>query len=793
MSVIAKGEITLNPVNDAYTVSITPSSCTIPTDFNGLNHNLDNAKGIISIKRGAKVIPFKITSIAKSSVSINVSCPVQSGVTVPFAITQIGADAVSEYVDFNIETTDGFAYITTVRFPFSVIREASMLDWIQDWDGSKTKIGGTYIMTPKLFVGSKDDVLEDVDGIYTWKKNAITGVYIGPDLLSSGESSVGIYGYKNDKQIFYINANGGFISGWAFNETELQSSNNVVHILSEGTIFAQNLSSTVPFWGIYADGRAVFASGNVKFNSDGSAEYAGSIKSASGTIGGWAITSNQLYSERIIFDSKNKYIGINANALQKIDPDTGDVIFPSSPSGAIKLWYNSANDFGLAGWASSDKVFQLGSSNQIAGWQFNHQAIWSGSSSPSLTQGGYATTENALTLAPNGIRSNKWYIDANGTASFVEGSVKFNTGNAEMFGWLMRSGRFSSKHAALVSDEQNAGVYISLADISEVNVGILRTAIQDNGGIYLCSNDESSELRAYDTNSKLSFQLSSSGYNKIGAWSFDHESIYTGNKQLLSTGYAQNTESLVLSVNGLAGAMWKLQKDGSGAIAGGNISWDTSGNVTLSDKISLSWSSIANAPNLTKIDANGIYTGTISADNITTGTISTAAIKCEGKWALNSDGSGYLASNNLYWEINGNLNIQGNLSLKTLRYLQSHSYDDYNADGWLIDDAFIVCEMFCDHIFRLPHLQSGEFRIIRYFGVAVSRTNYSTVFKVANAADSIVIGSSSMSTTYYKELDMASIDVLHYGVGYFDIIGRGSRDEEATYWHIIPLNTESYA
>ncbi len=75
--------------------------------------------------------------------------------------------------------------------------------------------------------------------------------------------------------------------------------------------------------------------------------------------------------------------------------------------------------------------------------------------------------------------------------------------------------------------------------------------------------------------------------------------------------------------------MWKLNGDGSGAIAGGNISWDAEGNVTFANSVSLNWVNISSAlgNKLTKIDANGIYTGTISADNITAGTITTAAIK----------------------------------------------------------------------------------------------------------------------------------------------------------------------
>lgn len=724
MSTIAKGEITLSPVNDAYTVSLTPSSCVIKADFDGSNPQLSSAKGIITVKRGVKEVVFYLKETKLSSDKIRISFPsTPRGTSIAFFLTAIDNTTLNGWVDITLVVDDGMGYETTVRFNYTVVRESTMLDWIQDWEGSKTKVGGTYIMTPKLFVGKKEEVVTTVNGVPTWVPGALTGVYIGPDLLQSGANAAGIYGYLQDKEIFHINADGGFIGGWTFNEAGLQSSNGIVNILAEGTIFAQNPQSTTPYWGIYADGHATFANGNVKFQADGSAEFAGKIISTSGHIGGWKITKNQLYSNRIILDSNVGYIGVNASELQAIHISTGDAIFPANPDGGLKIWYTSANDFGMAGWASGGKVFQLGSSNFIASWNFNHQAIWAGATAPSLTQGAYAADTNSITIAPNGIRSNKWYVDANGTASFVGGSVKFNTGNAEMFGWLMRSGRFSAKHVALVSSECDCGVYVSPYDLSEVNSSSLKNIISNNGGIYLYSDGANSIMRAYDNKGNLGFMLSTNGYNQIGEWAFNHESIYTGNPKLNNEGFTNDINSIILSVKGIIGPLWKLLPDGSGAIAGGNISWndkgtvcfdksvslswqnisgamgnrfthidanglytgtikntqgtwilnddgsgnlasgniswDTSGNVTLGKSVKMAWSNITNGPNLTQIDANGVYTGEISANKITAGTISTASIKWKDKWCLSTDGSGYLASGNISWASDGSGSLAG--------------------------------------------------------------------------------------------------------------------------------------
>jgi len=636
MGTIAKGGITLNPVNDAYTVLLTPSSCSISADFDGSNPALDNAKGSITVKRGTKIVPFKVNEVTYSASGIKASWSTQEVTTMPFVITQIPNTVLDGFIKFHITTQDGFNYSTEVQFSFNIVRESTMLDWIQDWEGSKTKIGGTYIMTPKLFVGKKEAVL-DMTGLEpTWKEGALTGVYIGPDLLASGESSVGIYGYLKDEKIFYINADGGFIGGWTFNKGGLQSANGVVNILSEGSIYSQNPDSEIPYWGIYANGTASFANGNVKFFSDGSAEFAGKITSIQGMIGGWAITKKQLCSGRIFLDSSEGLIGINASDIQHVDGLTGAYIFPETPDGGLKLWYSSATDFGMAGWTTGEKVFQLGSTNFIAGWSFNHQAIWTGAEAPSLTQGGYTSDSNALTIAPNGIRSSKWYVDANGTASFVGGSVKFNTENAEMFGWLMRNGRFSSKHAALISDDYDAGVYVSVADISEVSGVNLRSTISNNGGIYLYSDGENSIMRAYDKSGNIGFFLSTSGYNAISSWAFDATAIYIGSKNLSQEGYIAAEGSMALMSSGIFGYKWKFLADGSGALAGGKINWDKDGNINVDAKI--------------------------SANNITAGTISTASIKCEGKWYLSQNGDGYIASKNIEWDKDGNMNVKGSFS-----------------------------------------------------------------------------------------------------------------------------------
>lgn len=57
---------------------------------------------------------------------------------------------------------------------------------------------------------------------------------------------------------------------------------------------------------------------------------------------------------------------------------------------------------------------------------------------------------------------------------------------------------------------------------------------------------------------------------------------------------------------GIRGLKWRLDATGAGAIAGSNISWDASGNVTFSTAVSLLWTAAAvNASNSGKLYVRG--------------------------------------------------------------------------------------------------------------------------------------------------------------------------------------------
>lgn len=662
MGYITKGAITLDTVNDAYTVSLTKQSCVIHADFDGSNPNLSDAYTYIKVLRGDKVMPFNCKSLLSDTEQIGISITNNNRVEYLLKINSI-PDNLQGEIPLSITTDDG--YITTISFNYTVVRESSMLDWIQDWEGGKTKIGSTYIMTPKMFIGKKSQFAQyGPDG--SNPKNdvmsipGLTGVYIGPD-----QDSTGIYGYKNSVEIFHLNSAGGMIGGWDINNGGIQSKDGYLKILSDGHITTTNADGIV-VWELDSQGNAKFALGNILFNADGSAKFKGRIESSEGIIGGWEINNVAIFNTQVGLNSANKYIAIaNISSIPIINGLwDGNHLAWVKAHGGVAMYYTNNADFGFIAYKGTNKTFSAGSTNFIAGWNFDESAMWLGTKNNTL--GAYTINSGSITFGTNGIRGYKWRIDGNGQAAFSGGNVVFNESAGAIFGWSLSSYRISTAHAALVSHSSYGGMFLSAQDLSDVSVTNMASTIQSGGGIFMYANSSKSTLISYNTDGTSTFCLSSNGSNYIAGWNFDRESLYLGTKANTSGTYASKF-GITIGSKGIRSYKCRFETDGSGAIAGGKISWNSEGVVTFASDVSLNWSNISGAigNKLTKIDSNGVYTGTVSANNIAAGTIIGSTIKqaaTSPKWSLNSDGSGSLAGGNISWTSTGNVTVQGSIT-----------------------------------------------------------------------------------------------------------------------------------
>ncbi|MDR3245921.1 MAG: gp58-like family protein, partial [Prevotellaceae bacterium] len=123
----------------------------------------------------------------------------------------------------------------------------------------------------------------------------------------------------------------------------------------------------------------------------------------------------------------------------------------------------------------------------------------------------------------------------------------------------------------------------------------------------------------------------------IGGWTMDADSIFRGTKNNTSGACTAASGAMTIGSNGIRGYKWRLDATGAGAVAGGNISWDASGNVSFASSVSLNWTTPINNlttalggssyPKMTYISSTGIYTGTLTATQVNAVSIDAGSIK----------------------------------------------------------------------------------------------------------------------------------------------------------------------
>ena len=648
MATIAKGSITLVNVNDAYSVLFTPDSCAIKADFDGTNPDLTNAYTDITVVRGEEKHTFKLTLASFSNTAITYQQIAIDAYTKRIRLTSIPSDVLSGALTFTITTDDEF--VADVTFTYSVIRETSMLDWILDWENNKTVIGDSYLISPKIFVGKK---VENAEGLKT-----LTGVYIGPD----DTNTAGIYGYKEGKDVFHINAKGAMLGGWNVLSDCITTSNEngTISLGADGNLFYRTNKNEL-VWSLFQDGSATFAKGNVMLNSDGSAVFTGSIKASSGNVGGWTIDENVLYNTNIALNSAKHVIGVGGSNTFNVNNIKGSV----QQHGGVYMFYDNANSYGLQGYLPSKNVgdniymiqssFSLGSINQIASWNFDADSLYMGAKVN--MQKKYTASSGDITIGSQGMRGNSWYIDTDGSVSFLKGEVQFAESSGSMVGWNLNAKRLSNPNVAIVSDTANAGIFMSVADGTDFNSlasSSLTDYIDVHGGIYMKIKTDGVSFAAYDKDGYKIFKLRSNGVSSIASWNIENDALFVGSKKVDAGSFTDAAGSMTFSSTGIRGNKWRLEADGSGSLAGDMISWNAAGEVDFKAKV--------------------------SADNITAGTISACTIQSSEQnpaWQLNANGTGFFAKGNIFWNEKGEATFTGGVNAKSGKIGDIEIYGDH--------------------------------------------------------------------------------------------------------------------
>ena len=229
----------------------------------------------------------------------------------------------------------------------------------------------------------------------------------------------------------------------------------------------------------------------IGFWASGSAYLEGSINAGAGKIGGWTIDATKLYNgTNIVLDANNQAVSV--------------------ANGAVKMYYTNGGNWGISG-----SGFTLGSTNQIANWNFTTSRLYTG-----LTTGG--TGGHRISINTQSVAGGAdWYTDD----SYLEG---FD------FQWWSA---WNAGHLILGQLASNA--------TTGVKTGYYGLQMMDFAG---------REYFALAANTTESF-LSDTGphiYNRIAGWSFDNASIWGNGQGRIATSGIGTTR---VELNGASGSL----------------------------------------------------------------------------------------------------------------------------------------------------------------------------------------------------------------------------------------------
>lgn len=393
----------------------------------------------------------------------------------------------------------------------------------------------------------------------------------------------------------HIEANSGQIGGWNISATQLSSGNIIID--SNGEIRSGDYTSGVSGWKISGNGTA-------EFNT---AVFRGDLSSATGTIGGWEITDTSLRSGTDIeLDAANKKIKIDNGQVV-----LGKDVLPNKSGLRI-----DANNYFYYDKSLGIGVFKAGTDTNYIMFDGTDVQITGKVSATTGAIAGWDVTADELVSPNNGIHLKS-----------VDNRIEIqNAGTVKLaFGYLGGISGHDASEFGIWVGAPNA-LYIEAAPDEEVIQHISGDWIVNNDADIILKNGFGQEILRIGTQG-----------SDLGLFIKDGPSgdLFVKYTQQYVTFYdiSTNTETV------------KINADGSGFLAKGNISWDTSGNLTINATIEASIASLAGWDITdTAIQKIGPYGDGIIISSI--GYIQSANYGGGNGWRLAEDGTAEL--NNVF-------------------------------------------------------------------------------------------------------------------------------------------------
>lgn len=454
-------------------------------------------------------------------------------------------------------------------------------------------IGGT-IQNPLLKLGADGSVRSRNDDFYilpdgsTYFKGQMEigdkSTIGGVTLIKDGKINTAVLEVKDifaqniETEIIVganLNFQKGTIGGWKITVDNLTSETTPgrdhIEMSTLGGIKAVVANKTL--WQLSPTGSGILASGKIRWDDNGNT-----------TIAGWNIIDDKLYSTPT---SNNEKIELNSNgSIQSLSDTTVNWLLNNDGSGKLargNVTWDKFGNLSLTGAITAN-------GGKIGGWIIDSDSIYSGTKQ---TSNNYATS--GITLSSAGaLRAKQFRIDTNGNAYF-SGSLNAATGTF--------SGNLSAAGGTFSGNLSAAGGTFS-GTLSAVGGTFTGTLSGVNG-------DFSGQITA------------TSG--KIGNWNITNNEMTFNDVHLSSNGDLHCTSggTQFWKIDNLGHASFAqgkvtFNKDGSGQLANGKISWTSAGVLTIDNSV--------------KVNANVTAEQINALDlRITKGYV--------GSWAIDEDGS----------------------------------------------------------------------------------------------------------------------------------------------------------
>lgn len=700
---VARGQATIYIQKDGYTLTQSLNEYVFPADTAGKILSAITLTSTVRVACGDEdFTAFTIGAVGKPSGFSSVS--VNNGTKTITYVIAAGTTTLADHGTLDIPVTiSGVVY--HLSFVWSKAKagapgkagvDASMLDWVREWNTGKTLINNNTVITPKLFAGTKNS-----DG-------TISGVAIGSFALSTKTASGtiatetvnGVYGFRNGIKTFFVDNGGNAQLGYGDQYIKYNAATGKVEFgpgvsLNWANAIAQAKTEAVNTAAATAQTKADTA----KNAAIAAAATATDTKIRELEIGGDNLLPNgdfRSYTEKENIGWDNTLNGTHVLAYWGTGYNSG----VASPTVGYHAHLNTTvfgfpvlelinrnSGFGLTrrwlGIATSvhDKTRMLPGSKYTFSADLMvdttgmtiHGGVYStkkDKTSAAFSSGSYSLTPTVVNrwqrvsytftldadidlskpvsfyiYGYNGAEGTAWVrnvsLQAGTKGSWVrcQADVANDVAEAKKAGTDARAvadaitGRADSEGwSTKLTYIDRSGIFTGTLSANTVNALRINASQITSGTIAAARIDTAALKASLITAGNIEALTLNVTKGKIGGWTVDGDSLYRGAKNNTAGAYTSAAGSVTLGSNGIRGYKWRLDASGSGAVAGGNIAWDAAGNVTFASSVSVQWTapigSITTAlggnsySKLTKITAEGIYTGSITASQITAGILS---------------------------------------------------------------------------------------------------------------------------------------------------------------------------